>query len=93
MPSNVKFSLINTRCTAAAKVSSQRALMEHAKPRQLMDTKTCKKRLPTFMLDGTPDAPSNGSKLPQDQDSHYHLHPLGIVEAVFKTKKYSIRNL
>lgn len=49
-PSNVRYNLIDTRRTAAAKGRSQRALMQQAKPRQSMNSKASKKKLSPFML-------------------------------------------
>lgn len=57
MPLNVRFNFNDIRYIAAAKERSQRELMDHTQPQQLINTKKSKKGLPTSMFGDTSDVP------------------------------------
>lgn len=84
--SNVRFNLIDTIHTAAARKRSQRWSIDHAQLRQLMNTKTSRKKPLTFLLCENPKASSTGSFLLYKQNPKSHLHPLDTVKAVLTVK-------
>lgn len=87
MPLHVWANFIEIGPSAVATGRSQWALMELAQPRQSMNTKTCKKELPTFMIGDTPNARTNGFNSPKKQAPKFHLHHVDTMEVVFKHGK------
>lgn len=79
--------VIDMRRTEAAKGCFQLPLMEHAQPRQSMNNKTSRKRIPTFVLDGTPDTPFTKSSLPKEQGPNSHLNLLGHAKVFLELGK------
>lgn len=84
MTPNMLFSLVDSTRITAAKERSRQALTEHAQPRQPMNIKTNKKKLPISMLDDILDAPSNRSSLPREQSVDSHLHLQDTMEVVLE---------
>lgn len=76
VPPNDRPNFVDARCIDAAKDRSQRTLMEHSHPSQLVNTKTSNMWLPLFMLIDTPDAPCTGSTLSLKQGSDLTCVPL-----------------
>lgn len=66
MVPNQRSNHIDIRNIAAGKGLFQHSLMGNAQPLKLMHTKTNKKRAPTYMLVGSPDAPSTGPCQPTE---------------------------
>lgn len=87
MTPNVSSDLLGIRCFEAAKKCSHRLLMGHSQPRQSMNTKSSKMRLPTIMIGDTLDAPSVGFTLCNKQDMYPHLYLLDTEKVVFKLEE------
>lgn len=84
MPSNVRSNVINIMCVTAANGKFQRVLVGNSQLRESVNTKTDKKRGPTFFLCDIPSAPTTGSISPKKQSPEPHLHPLDTVESGLK---------
>lgn len=75
----MRSSLIDTRCTAAARGNFQTTLAELL--RHSIIIKTSKNGLLRFIF-GDTDVPSTASTLPRDQGPEYDLNPLETVGIV-----------
>lgn len=90
-------SLIEIGYISAIKGRSQRAFIEPLLPRQVLNSKTSKKGLTTFMVGDNPDAPCTGSTLPKNhgpesplfkkQSPESQLLSLNTVELVRKLEQ------
>lgn len=78
---------------AAVEARFGRVLMEHAQPRQLMNSKICKRWVLTFELRATRNEPFSGSILAYEQGPWPHPHFLDSTKFVLKLKKYCFWNL
>lgn len=82
MPSSVRFEYIHVRRIAGAKGISQRVVMEHSKPQQLVNNNPSNRKLITSVLGDPPDAPPAGSLLTKTQGLELHPISLDIKEVI-----------